>query len=150
MDGVVLYGVGSAVVVDVEESLSRSGLSVAAAVQNVAGEVRLLDLSKLVAPDGVTDDMKSLAFLVPLFTPAYRQQAAHEALAAGFARIYSLMDVSVARPRSLPETSGLYVNSGCILGAACHFDEFVFVNRGASVGHHARDRKSTRLNSSHS
>jgi UDP-3-O-[3-hydroxymyristoyl] glucosamine N-acyltransferase len=137
MDGIVLYGVGSAVVVDFEESLARSGIAVAAAVQNLPGEARLLDSSKLAESANLTAEIKALAFLVPLFTPAYRQQASRQALSEGFSQIYSLIDASVARPRSLRQSQGGYINAGCSLGAASEFEEFVFVNRGASIGHHA-------------
>ena len=37
MHEVVLYGVGSPIVVDIDESLARAGITIAAAVQNVDG-----------------------------------------------------------------------------------------------------------------
>jgi sugar O-acyltransferase (sialic acid O-acetyltransferase NeuD family) len=138
MQGVVIYGVGSPVVVDVEASLQRAGLRVAAAVKNVPGDVHLLDKSNLIDASDVTPELKSRPFLVPLFSPANRQKAASEALDSGFAQPFSLIDASVACPRALEYLQGLYVNSGCSLGAASRFDAFVFINRGASVGHHVR------------
>ncbi len=138
MAGIVIYGVGSPVVVDLEESLALAGLPVAAAVRNVPGEVRLLDPGPVVDVADVPPALKVLPFLIPLFTPAHRQQAAREALALGFTQPFSLVDPTVARPRSLKHGPGLYVNAGCSLGAASEFDEFVFINRGASLGHHAR------------
>jgi sugar O-acyltransferase (sialic acid O-acetyltransferase NeuD family) len=136
MDGIVLYGVGSAVVVDVEESLARFGLSVSAAVQNVPGEVRLQDAAKLVESANISAEIKACPFIVPLFTPAFRQQAAREALAIGFTRAFTLIDPSAVQPRTLTNGQGVYVNCGCSLGAAAEFDDFVFVNRGSSLGHH--------------
>jgi sugar O-acyltransferase (sialic acid O-acetyltransferase NeuD family) len=138
MQGVVIYGVGSAVVVDVETSLERAGLRVVAAVKNVPGEVYVLDKSALIDASDVPPEIKSNPFVVPLFTPANRQKAAREALASGFVQPLSLIDPSVAPPQALDYQPGLYVNSGCSLGAASEFDAFVFINRGASLGHHAR------------
>jgi len=47
MSGIVIYAVGSPLVVDVEASLARSGIEVAAAVRNVEGESFLLDRTNL-------------------------------------------------------------------------------------------------------
>ena len=49
MQEVVIYGVGTAVVVDFEESLMRGGHLLVAGVQNTTGEVYLLNKSKLIA-----------------------------------------------------------------------------------------------------
>jgi len=138
MRGVVIYGVGSPIVVDIEASLERAGLRVVAAVKNVPGNAYVLDKSALIDASEVSLEMKSHPFVVPLFTPAHRQKAAREALASGFMQPLSLIDASVACPRALDYLPGLYVNSGCSLGAASRFDMFVFINRGASVGHHSR------------
>jgi len=136
MQGVVIYGVGSPVVVDIESSLDRAGVRVVAAVRNVPGVVHLLDRTTLMETAEVTPEVRSYPFVVPLFTPANRQKAAREALASGFEHALSLIDASVACPRAMQWLQGLYVNSGCSLGAASRFDTFVFINRGASVGHH--------------
>lgn len=138
MPGVVLYGVGSPLVVDVEASLARAGVSVAAAVQNVPGEVYLLDPTKLCTPTTLPEAALGCPYLVPLFTPSNRQQAARLAAADGFTTPYSLVDPSVAGLYAAEDQGGLYVNSGCSVGAACRFGEFVLVNRGVSLGHHAR------------
>ncbi len=137
MEDVVLYGVGSPILVDVEESLFRAGIRICAGVQNRAGESFLSDAALVVAPDGVTDEIKARPFLAPLFTPGHRQTAAREAGEMGFHRPFSLFDATVAVPRNLKFEAGLYVNAGCTLGAASEFGVFVFINRGVSVGHHA-------------
>jgi hypothetical protein len=51
--GVVIYGTGSPIVVDVEESLSRAGLRVLAAVHTTT-------LGLIVRDDGSTDETVSL------------------------------------------------------------------------------------------
>ncbi|MEO6740843.1 MAG: acetyltransferase [Chthoniobacteraceae bacterium] len=136
--GVVLFGVGSGIVVDFEESLARAGLSVSAAVRNFPGEVFLQDANPLVEVAAVTDVMKAQPYLVPLFTPANRQKAAREAEGMGFSRAYILVDSTVVQPKALTLGAGVFINAGCVLGSASEFGEFVLVNRGACLGHHVR------------
>jgi sugar O-acyltransferase (sialic acid O-acetyltransferase NeuD family) len=138
MDRVVIYGVGSPIVVDVQESLMRAGIAIAAAVRNIECEVRLLEGVTPIERAQLTPEILALPFLAPFFTPANRHTAARDALAAGFRSGYSLIDPTVPRLSSLVHGSGLFVNAGCTLGAASEFGEWVFINRGASIGHHAR------------
>lgn len=138
MPGIVIYGVGSPIVVDIEESITRSGNSIAAAIQNVPGKDFLLDKTKLINIDALPVELVSQPFIVGLFTPGNRLIAAQEAKGHGFWLPHSLIDASVPLPRALTYGPGLYVNSGCTLGAASQFDEFVFINRGACIGHHVR------------
>ena len=137
MDRVVIYGVGSPIVVDVQESLLRAGIAIAAAVHNIECEARLLEGVTPIARAQLTPELLALPFLAPFFTPANRQTVVREAFVAGFRSGYSLIDPTVPRLRSLVHGPGLFVNAGCTLGAASHFGEWVFINRGASVGHHA-------------
>jgi sugar O-acyltransferase (sialic acid O-acetyltransferase NeuD family) len=138
MDRVVIYGVGSPIVVDVQESLMRAGIAIAAAVRNIECDVRLLEGVTPTEPAELTAELLALPFLAPFFTPANRQKAVRDALAAGFRAAYSLIDPTVPQCRSLVHGPGLFVNAGCTLGAASEFGEWVFINRGASIGHHAR------------
>jgi len=137
MQEVVIYGIGSPIVVDVEESLFRAGIGVYAGVQNRPGETFLSNTALIIQPDAVTDQIRACPFLVPMFTPGNRQTAATEAQQMGFRQAFSLIDPSVAVPRAISFEPGLYVNAGCSLGAASEFGQFVFINRGASVGHNA-------------
>jgi sugar O-acyltransferase (sialic acid O-acetyltransferase NeuD family) len=123
---------------DVEESLFRAEIEIQAAVQNQPGESFLSIQTRVLTPDAVPPPLKELPFLVPLFTPGNRQAAACEAMRLGFRQPFSLIDPSVAAPRSLQYQPGLYINTGSCLGGACEFDAFVFINRGAAIGHHAR------------
>jgi sugar O-acyltransferase (sialic acid O-acetyltransferase NeuD family) len=138
MNRVVIYGVGSPIVVDVQESLMRAGIAIAAAVRNIDCEVRLLDGVAPIEPGQLTTEVLALPFLAPFFTPANRQTVVREAFGAGFRSGYSLIDPTVPQCRSLVHGPGLFVNAGCTLGAASEFGEWVFINRGASIGHHAR------------
>lgn len=137
MESVVVYGIGSPVLVDLEESLFRAGISIAAGVRNYEGESFLAPEVKTLSPQTLTHDFTSLPFLIPLFTPGHRQRAAIEAESFGFARPYSLVDPTSATPRSLQIEPGTYINSGCSIGAQSRFGAFVFINRGVAIGHHA-------------
>ncbi len=138
MDRVVMYGVGSPVIADVQESLGRAGVTLAAAVHNMDCRVWLLDGATPIDPAELTPSLLALPFLAPFFTPANRQKVVHEAFGAGFHAGYSLIDPTVPHSPSLVHGPGLYVNAGCTLGAGSEFGEWVFINRGASIGHHAR------------
>jgi len=137
MSGIVIYAVGSPLVVDVEASFVRSGIEVAAAVRNVEGESFLLDRTKLIERAQVTDSLKQLPFLVPLFTPENRRRAVEEARRIGFKVPGTLVDPSVPKLHAVDGAPGLFINCGCSIGAASSFGEFVLINRGASIGHHA-------------
>ncbi|GJD55857.1 acetyltransferase [Methylobacterium dankookense] len=138
MTGIILFGTGSPVIVDVEESLHRAGLAVAAGIRNRPGPCHLPDDVTVRDLAAVDAQLRGLPFLIPLFTPAHRQAALGEARAAGFSDAWTLIDPSVPAPRRLAIGAGSYVNAGCSLGSASEIGAFVFVNRGASLGHHAR------------
>jgi sugar O-acyltransferase (sialic acid O-acetyltransferase NeuD family) len=135
---ILLFAVGSPLLVDVEESLQRAGFQVAAGIRNWPGEHHLAEGTRLLAPEDLTGRMLELPFLVPLFAPRHRRLAARQAAALGLCRPLSLVDPSVAMPRRLEIGPGCYVNAGASLGSASRFGPFVLINRGASIGHHAR------------
>ena len=136
--GIVIYATGSPIVVDLEESLFRAGIAIRAGVRNRPGPSFLSDARRAVGLGELSDEIKAMPFLVPLFTPGNRQLAVLEARSHGFAEAASLIDPSVAAPRSLDHRPGLYVNAVCSLGGGGSFEDFGFVNRGASLGHHLR------------
>lgn len=136
MPEVVIFGVGSPLVVDFEASLHRAGIALIAGIKNYPGEDYLLDRTKLVTID-FPRHLIRYPFLVPLFTPANRQKAAREAAALGFTTPFSLIDPTVPALHEVKYQPGLYINSGCTVGAACELGEFALINRGASLGHHA-------------
>lgn len=138
MKRMLLFGVGSPLVADLEESLARSAVALEAGIRNRAGESFLLDSTKLIDLAAVRPDQRLLPYLVPLFTPANRFQAVREAEHDGFHNPGSLIDASVPRLRELNHGPGLFVNAGCTLGAASSFGSFVMVNRGATIGHHVQ------------
>ena len=138
MSEVVIFGVGSSLVVDLEEGLRRAGNSVGAAIANVPGDVHLLDRSALVDVADVSPEIVGLPFLVPLFTPASRHRAVLHAERVGFTRPHAFVDPSAVAPQSLEFEPGLWVNAGVTLGAASTYGPFVLINRGAGIGHHVR------------
>lgn len=137
MTAVILYGVGSSIVVDVEESVHRAGLTIAAGIRNREGPCHLSAGEHVLAPEEMDADLLRLPYLVPLFTPGHRQEAAREAAHRGLRHPYSLIDPTAAVPRRLELGPGGYVNAGCSVGGASRFGAFTFINRGASIGHHA-------------
>lgn len=135
---VLIFAVGSPLLVDVEESLHRAGFRVAAGIRNWSGVHHLAAGTRLLAPEDLTECLSALPFVVPLFTPRHRQGAARQAETLGVHQPLSLIDPSVAAPRRLELGPGYYVNSGASIGSASQFGPFVLVNRSASIGHHAR------------
>jgi sugar O-acyltransferase (sialic acid O-acetyltransferase NeuD family) len=135
---VILFGVGSPLLADVEESLYRAGIPIAAGVRNRAGPSHLSDGVEFWSAENFPAALLDLPFLVPIFTPAYRQIAAREALNLGLRRPFTLVDPTVVAPRQLALGEGSYVNAGCTLGAGIVSGPFALVNRGANVGHHVR------------
>ncbi len=138
MAQVLLFGIGSSVIVDIEESLHRAGVTIAAGIRNFPSDHHLSEDVRVIVPDELTDDLRQLPYLVPLFRPVHRQSAAREAAGVGLRHPFRLIDPTVAAPRRLTLGPGSYVNVGCSLGSCCDFGPFVFINRGASIGHHVR------------
>jgi sugar O-acyltransferase (sialic acid O-acetyltransferase NeuD family) len=138
MVGIVLFGIGSSIISDVEESLHRAGISVAAGIQNYPGESYLSPSTRVVPAEQVDAELLALPFLVPLFTPGNRQRAVQEAEKLGLSLPFTLIDPSASPPRQLFVQPGSYINVGCSLGAGSNFGSYTFINRGASVGHHVQ------------
>lgn len=134
--GVVIYGIGSSFLVDIEESLARNGVDIVAGVRNQDGENFLSRGPRIIESIAVPDDIKGVPFLVPFFSPADRQRVVREALSIGFTTPFTLIDVSAITPRDLRVDSGGYVNAGCTFGARSACAEFVTINRGTTLGHH--------------
>ncbi len=138
MRRVVLFATGSPVIVDVEESLRRRGLDLAAGVRNHEGSCYLAEAGKAVSLSEIDDALKGLPFLVPLFTPANRQTAASEARRMGFLAPFTLVDPTAIVASSVRVGDGSYVGAGVSVGAQGEIGSHVFVNRSASIGHHFR------------
>lgn len=134
---VVLYGVGSPLVVDFEESCARVGISIAGAIKNVDGPVHTLSTAPVHLADELPPDITSLPFLVPIFTPGRRRLAVDDAERRGFGRAFVLIDSTSVVARSTTIGGGTFVNCGAVIGGAGSIGRFVLINRSASIGHHA-------------
>jgi len=137
MRSVILFGIGSPILTDYEESLHRVGGMIAAGIKNRDGASYLPDGVRVLTPDELDEAIRPLPFLVPLFTPAHRMVAAAEAQGLGLVPAAPLIDPTSIIPRRAVFGVGSYVNAGCCLGGGSRFGAFVMINRGASVGHDA-------------
>jgi sugar O-acyltransferase (sialic acid O-acetyltransferase NeuD family) len=88
-------------------------------------------------PEEMDDAIKTVPFLVPLFTPAHRMTAAAEARVLGLVPAPALIDPTSIVPRRAEFGEGSYVNAGCCLGSGSRFGAFVIINRGVTIGHDA-------------
>jgi sugar O-acyltransferase (sialic acid O-acetyltransferase NeuD family) len=135
---IVLYGVGSPLAIDAEESCARAGITIVAGVRNVDAPIFLTDAVRVITCGELTDTERGSAVLVVLFTPGHRRIAVEEAFRMGFSHQATLIDPTSTVARSAAIGAGVYVNAGCVIAGACHLGNRVIVNRSASIGHHAR------------
>jgi len=138
MSSVVIYGIGSSLLVDIVESLTRAGVTIAAGVKNHPGDSQLPPAVTTVTPEQVDHSLANLPFIVPFFTPGDRQAVAREATQIGFRRPYTLIDSTSIMPADFSLGDGSYLNAGCVLGSASIFGMYTFINRAVTIGHHAR------------
>jgi sugar O-acyltransferase (sialic acid O-acetyltransferase NeuD family) len=134
MPSVILFGAGSPIIVDVEESCARRGWSIAAVVKNVAGPVYSGLPSLVMDPDSVA--LADQPVLIPLFSPANRRRGLAHAVSLGAREFAVLTDPTSILPQRIEIAEGTYINAGCTLGAASRIGRFAFINRGSSLGHH--------------
>jgi hypothetical protein len=105
---VVLFGAGSAVIVEVEESCRRLGRPVAAIVQNTADPTWAQDSSLVVPLDGLDSRLFEYDVLVPLFRPANRRTAVAQVRQLGVRRFASVLDPTSILPAHLGLGEGIY------------------------------------------
>jgi sugar O-acyltransferase (sialic acid O-acetyltransferase NeuD family) len=132
----VLFGVGSSLVVEYEETCKRLGCSVVAGVRNRPGPTYLSDRAKVIDVGAIPAAVKRTPCACPIFTPRHRFVAHEEALAAGFRFAAALIDPTAIVASSSTIGAGSFLNAGCIVGAAAIVAEHVVINRGACIGHH--------------
>jgi sugar O-acyltransferase (sialic acid O-acetyltransferase NeuD family) len=134
---VILFGIGSPILIDYEETLYRLGGSIAAGIKNRDGATHVSDGIPVLKPDEMDDAIKAIPFLAPLFAPAHRMTAAAEAQASGLVPAPPLIDPTSIVPRRAEFGAGAYVNAGCCLGSGSRFGAFVTINRAVTIGHDA-------------
>jgi sugar O-acyltransferase (sialic acid O-acetyltransferase NeuD family) len=132
---VVLFGAGSPILVEIEETCLRLGISIAAVVRNTPDPAPAYRTPTIPAT-GLTASLLALPMAFPLFMPANRRAAWSQAAALGARHYASLVDPTAILPSRLGSGEGLYINAGAVIGSSSRFGRFVFVNRAAAVGHH--------------
>lgn len=136
MTPIVLFGIGSGIVVDVIESCRRAGQPIAAYIHNRDVPHFLPDGLVPTSLSDIAPSLRSSDGICPLFTPANRLAAAVEAQQLGFSFNTYLIDPTAITASDLRIGGGSFVNAGVIIGAAAVLGRNVFINRGASLGHH--------------
>ena len=136
MKRIVLFGVGSALVVDVEESCMRCGIEIVAAVKNVDGPVHVSDTLRLIRPTELNEADLACPVAVVMMTPANRKLALEEAYRLGFSRAGTIVDPTSPVAKSTKIGEGVFVNAGCVIGGRTTIGDRVVINRGANIGHH--------------
>jgi sugar O-acyltransferase (sialic acid O-acetyltransferase NeuD family) len=133
---IVLFGVGSSLVVEYVETCRRLGYAIAAAVNNREGAVYVDDASLVYDVGDLSAAVIATPCVCPQFTPHQRIAARDEAASLGFAFAPALIDPTAVVARSTTVGAGSFVNAGAILGSASVLGDHVVVNRGAAIGHH--------------
>ncbi len=134
MYSVVLFGTGSPVIVDIEESCARRDWRILAWIKNVDGPdypAGAGAITRATAETRLSDPV-----LLPMFDPAHRARALDHARVLGAREFPVLIDPTSVLPRAIAIGEGSYINAGCTLGAAARIGRFVFINRGSGLGHH--------------
>src|SRR5260221_10424161 len=115
---IVLYGIGSPLVVDHEESCARLDVAIAGAVRNVDGPVYTLSPAPVHAAGELPEGLAALPFIVPIFTPGMRRLALEDAERHRFSRRLTLIDPTaiLAQPTLTEEVT--FTNCPAAAGAA--------------------------------
>jgi sugar O-acyltransferase (sialic acid O-acetyltransferase NeuD family) len=135
---IVLFGIGSPIVVEYVETCRRLGWSIVAAVKNRDGEAYFDDPRRIVDAAAAASAMRPHPCWCPMFTPANRAAAVKEAQALGFKFEAALVDPHAMMAATCEIGGGSFVNTGCIVGADTVMARHALINRGASIGHHVR------------
>lgn len=133
--GIALFGIGSPIVVEYEETCKRLGYSVVG-VRNRPGPAYFHDQEQAFDARAIPPGVLGMPCVCPMFTPRNRFRAYEEARAAGFRFADALIDPTAIVASSARFGAGSFVNAGCIVGAVVLAAEHVVVNRGVTIGHH--------------
>ena len=133
---IVIYGAGSSIVVDFEETCSRNELNVVAIIKNQGNESYAIETENVVGLDRFHEEFYNYPLAVALFTPGNRKFAVDQARDFGADCFISIIDQTAIIPRSLQVGNGVFINCGVTIGGKCQLGNFSFINRGSSLGHH--------------
>ncbi|HSR00287.1 MAG TPA: hypothetical protein VLM36_10255 [Sphingomicrobium sp.] len=130
----ILFGVRSPLVVELEETLARLGIAVTAAI-SINGVPRVTDRSRLVELDAFIP-IPGAAFIASAFAPQRRRALVEQAVAMDLVKARAIIDPTAILPRSARVGDATFINAGVVIGAITLIGEGVLVNRAASLGHH--------------
>ena len=136
MPSLILYGAGSPILGDVEDTCRRLGRTVVGVVQNIEDAAPFELGRSIIRPGELTAGRLKLSFVLPLFRPANRESVWAEALRLGARLFEPLVDPTAILPSRLTLEEGVYVNCGAVIGSHVRLGRFAFLNRAAIVGHH--------------
>ena len=132
---VVLYGVGSTFLADIEASLARAHTAIACYVANVQTTPALERRS--IAPADVPQEFRDLACVIALITPGHRETIVDELASFRFMNRPAFLDPTAVVAPSAVIQEGVYVNAGSVIGGEARLERFCTINRAATVGHHS-------------
>jgi sugar O-acyltransferase (sialic acid O-acetyltransferase NeuD family) len=132
---VILFGVRSPIAVEVEESCSRCGIRIEAAI-SVNEQSRIVDQSRVMTLAQLSSSKLSGKFMVCAFAPRRRRELVEMARTFGLELAAALIDPHAVLARTVRVGGGSFINAGVIVGAVSMIGENVLINRAASVGHH--------------
>jgi sugar O-acyltransferase (sialic acid O-acetyltransferase NeuD family) len=133
---IVLFGSTASMIVEVEETCARLGVTIRAIVRNVEGKDYALARDLVLAASAITPEIASSPFLIPIFTPGHRLAALNDARARGFRNATTIVDPTSTVAGSARLGEGTYINAGVVVGGATAIGAFAFINRSSSIGHH--------------
>ena len=134
---IVIYGVGSPLAIDAEETCLRLRRRIAAGIRNVAGQSYVSEKVAVIEAADAGYDVRRCEIVLPLFTPGHRASARQDAGKRGFGPLATLIDPTSIVASSASLGAGVYINACCTIGGGVVLGELVLVNRGAILGHHA-------------
>lgn len=135
---IVIFGAGSSIVVDFEETCIRNHLYVEAIVKNYSDDSFAIASEKVIELNNFKNQLLNYPLVVALFTPGNRKFAVEQAKAHGANQFFSLIDQTAIVPKSLDVGKGVFVNGGVTIGGSAKLGSFSFVNRAVSLGHHIK------------
>lgn len=131
----VVYGIGSRYVHEVDEMLRRLDMRVTAYVNNLRDTPHPEDLSPAVYPEEIQPAWRDLPVTIPLITPGHRKPVHAQCVELGFSSFPAIVDPTAIVASSSSLAEGVSVNAAVVIGAKCTLGRFALVNRSVSIGH---------------
>jgi sugar O-acyltransferase (sialic acid O-acetyltransferase NeuD family) len=134
MQEIVIFGVRSPLVVEVEETCYRLGVAIRLGV-SVSGVPRLRGDFTIVSVEDLEDGLVTAPFVACAFAPR-RRMALFEMACQALEPATALIDPTAILSRSVRVEAGSYINAGVVVGSQSSIGRNVLVNRSSSLGHH--------------